>query len=295
VVQVMDSATYSDPPDFTAVRDCTLQAAEEQRPYLKLNNFWRFTSDAPGAELTLDGLWIGTWSAARSVVLATSGTHDFAQVTLRACTLDPGGEDAGGAELPPVSLIIEGHVGTLVVDQCVLSSIQLKNASSSVDHLVLRDSMIHARLPGTIPLQLPACHLEMQRCTVLGPSLDALTIVVERLEASDVLVAGLVQVSDTQSGCFRFSARTQASIVPHPYRSAMVDDLPRLFASRRFGDPHYLNLSQTAPKEISRGAENGREMGCFAGADLPVKEDSLRAKIEEFMPFGRLPNLLIEN
>jgi hypothetical protein len=83
--------------------------------------------------------------------------------------------------------------------------------------------------------------------------------------------------------------------VPHPYRSHLVDDLSRLFASRRFGDPHYAQLSPAAPPELERGAENGSEIGAFCSAVAPVKRDGLRSKMDEYMPFGRMPNFIAEN
>jgi hypothetical protein len=294
-ILIPDSATYLNPADFAAVQSVSVQAAEEQRPYVRLTSFWHFASGKPGAELRLDGLWIGTQTESRALVLEGSGTNDFAEVILRTCTLDPGGEDAIGTALPPVYLLIDGHVDRLVIEGCILSSIQIKNAQSSVDHLILRDSILHARIGGTVPIHLPTCSLEMERCTVLAPELDDPAIVVERLEASECLIAGIVQVSDRQSGCFRFSARAAGSLVPRPYRCCLVEDLSRVFASRRFGDPDYLQLAPCAPAEIARGGEHGGEMGCYAQAALALKQEGLAAKLDEYMPFGRVANLMFEN
>ena len=40
--------------------------------------------------------------------------------------------------------------------------------------------------------------------------------------------------------------------------------------------------------------ENGSEMGVYNELLDPIKRDGLRAKIEEFMPFGLLPHFLFE-
>lgn len=296
VAQVVDSATYVNPPDQMSLKKCTVRAAKDQRPYLRLTNFWRLSAAVNNAEVTLDGLWIGTRRIPRSVVLQSSAPgFNFEKVTLRYCTLDPGGADANGVQLPPVSLVIDCFVEELVIERCILSDIHLEGENSGINRLVIRDSIVHAQTAGIVPINLATAHLTIERCTVLAPSLAAQAVNVERIDASQTLVAGIVQVADAQSGCFRFSARAEGSPVPHPYRSQIITDLPGLFATRCFGDPHYLQLSPTAPTEISRGAQDGCEMGAFNSSIVPVKLDGLRAKIDEFLPFGRLPNLIIEN
>jgi hypothetical protein len=229
------------------------------------------------------------------VLQAKDATCGFQQVALSYCTLDPGGEDANGAVLPPVALVISCFVEELVVERCILSSIRLDGSQAGVQRLILRDSIVHASAAGVIPIHLPACHVEMERCTVVAPGLSDGALEVERLDASDSVVAGRMQISDTQSGCFRFSARGAGSSAPHPYRSVVLEDLPRLFASRRFGDPNYMRLSEVAPGALLRGSEQGSHMGAFCSAALPIKLDSLETKIDEFMPFGRLPHVIFEN
>jgi hypothetical protein len=53
-------------------------------------------------------------------------------------------------------------------------------------------------------------------------------------------------------------------------------------------------LSETAPEKLYRGAENGSEIGAFCNLINPIKTDSLRNKIEEYMPFGLIPILIKE-
>jgi hypothetical protein len=295
VAQIRDSASYANPPDQLSLSNWTLRAAKDQRPYLRLTNFWRLKAGGSNAELTLDGLWIGTRSIPRSVVLESATPRaDFERVTLRHCTLDPGGEDANGARLPPVTLVIDGSVEELVIEGCILAGIHLQGENSRVTRLIMRDSMVHTQTEGAVPINVPTAHLEMERCTVLASDLSARAVNVERIDASNTLVAGTIQVADAQSGCFRFSASAKGSLLPRQYRSFDLVD-PALFASRRFGDPEYLQLSPTAPPGVRRGADNGCEMGAFCSAIVPVKLDGLLAKIDEYLPFGRLPNLIIEN
>jgi hypothetical protein len=66
------------------------------------------------------------------------------------------------------------------------------------------------------------------------------------------------------------------------------------FTSRRFGDPGYAQLSETAPESILRGAENRSEIGAFSRLLSPIKLDDLKAKVNEFMPFGLIAQYINE-
>lgn len=295
-VRVEDSSSFVDPPDQLALQNTIIRAAEEQRPYLRLNNFWRFGAAINNAQLSLDGLWIGTHTTPRSVVLQTStAAANFDTVHLRFCTLDPGGEDANNVALPPVTLLIDGYVDTLIIENSILAEIKLQNANSVVKNLVLQDSIVHARTSGHVAINLPTTYLQAIRSTVVAPRLTDTAIIIERIDAEAVLVAGLVVASDQQTGCFRFSAAADGSVLPHPYRSVSLSIGENIFASQRFGEPNYLQLSAVANKNLLTGGENGTEIGVYASAILPIKASSLVTKIEEFMPFGRVPNLMIEN
>ena len=286
---VVDSATYHDPPDQPAVHDSGLLAQEGERPYLLLRtSHWRFTADGTNRLLRLDGLWVGA-SHPHSVVLE----GNFEQVMLRYCTFDPGGRDALGASLPPVILEVRGFVEELMVERCILAAIRVAGTHGDIGRIVLSDSIVDASSGPAI--DAPHAQLVVRRSTLIGPGIGQLAVNVEWLDASDTLIAGQANVTDTQSGCFRFSARGPESRVPYPYESHVVDDMARIFAMRRFGDPHYATLSPAAPPELSSGAENGSEIGAFASLIAPIRMASLSAKVEEFLPFGRLPNFILEN
>jgi hypothetical protein len=291
VAQVQDSRNYLDPQNQLAVLDCTVRAAEDQRPYVVLNaKDWRLGAAAANARLRLHGLWLGA-RAAR--VLRLEG--NFERVQLRYMSLDPGGVDAMGGALPEVVLVIAGFVEKLVIDRCILAGVRLQGAGASLERLILRDSIVHARAAGAVALDVGTASVRMARTTVIAATLADVALRAELLDATDSLVAGIVRIANTQAGCFRFSARAPGSAVPHPYRSHVVDDMPRLFASLRFGDPRYAQLSPVAPPKLERGAENGSEIGASCGALAPIQRDGLRAKVDEYMPFGRLPNFIIEN
>ena len=176
------------------------------------------------------------------------------------------------------------------------------DAGASLGRLELRDSIAQPALPGGV-LALGETQMSIDRSTVLG-GVDAW-----RLWSSDSLYAGVVDVVDTQGGCFRFSAADAASIghVPHPYESAFFADASALFVSTTFGDPGYASLTD-APEaalqasaddsdglaSIHTGASNDGEMGAFNALLRPLKLRALRAKVDEYMPFGLLPAFVNE-
>lgn len=289
IAQLEDSATYPTPPDQPALHDCTIRAAEGHRPYLRLTNPWRLTASGTGRALRLDGLWVGG-AAGTDVHL----DGDFDLVTLRYCTLDPGGTDALGNGLAPCRLVIHGLIEHLHLERCILPAIELATVAAELRQLSLVDCVIDATQPGVPGIAAPRSVVSLTRCTVIGSSLAAIALDVERLDATDSIIAAMADVTNLQEGCFRFSARGPGSRVPRPFASAEVLELPGLFASRRFGDPHYASLSPRAPEGLTHGSEEGGEMGVGCSLRNPVKAASLRTKLDEYLPFGRLPAILME-
>jgi len=284
VTQLEDSATYGPIGDKLQVRDLTLQAANQQRPYVRLESNWVLNTGAGNqeSELLLDGLWLG---AAGNFAVILRG--DYERVTIRSCTFDPGGSDADGNVIPPVPLVIEANVEELVIEQSIMGPIRT-HAGGDVARLVVEDSIVQSQVHGVAALALPAGEARMNRVTVFGE------VDVHRLWASEALLVGRVDVTDTQAGCFRFSAAPRGSRLPRPYQSHWIAASGHLFTSRRFGQPGYAQLSEAAPPELLRGAENGSEIGAFSALLNPVKLDSLLAKVAEYSPFGLIPIVIPE-
>ncbi len=138
----------------------------------------------------------------------------------------------------------------------------------------------------------------MRSVTVFGE------VEVEWLDASETLITGFTNVTNTQEGCFRFSAVLERqdplnpasphSRVPHPYESYFVREFDGAFTSLIFGQPGYAQLAESAPEFLRRGAENKSEIGAFSSLLNPIRLDSLRAKVEEFAPFGLLQVYVFE-
>jgi hypothetical protein len=208
-------------------------------------------------------------------------------VVVRWSTLDPGGADLDGAVLHPVPIFVEGQVDELVIDHSIAARVATR-AGGVIDAIVIADSILDASAPASGPaIALTPGTVTLRRTTVLG------AVDVERLDASEALITELVDVTDTQAGCFRFSSAPPGSRLPHPYRWVPWRGGP-VFSSTRFGDAGYTWLAASAPSDLRRGAENGGEIGVWNAALVPIKEESLRRKVEEYLPFGLNPMLIRE-
>jgi hypothetical protein len=286
VTQIDDSLTYRPISDKLAVRNMAVVAANQQRPYLFLETNWVLnTGEFEDSTLLLDGLWIGTESSNRIILRG-----DYQTVTMRNLTLDPGGLKGGhgSSMLPAINLIIEASVELLIIESCITGPIRIEG-DGYVEKIIIKDSVIQSIVNAVPALSLSDAELHLERVTVIG------NISAQNLWATDSLIVGTGDIFDTQSGCFRFSAAKKISRLPRQYRSVWIENMASLFTSKRFGDPGYLQLSENTPDSISRGAENGSEMGAYNQLINPIKFEGLRTKIEEYMPFGLLPVYIFES
>lgn len=293
VAEITDSANYTPIDDRDEITELEFRAANRERPYLRLTHDWLLdTTPNTESELTIDGLWIGANPGFSIRLLG-----DYEVVTLRHLTLDPGGIDAAGNPIPNVPLSIRGNVEKLVIENSIVGPIHVDGAGE-LTTLEIRDSIVDGRNSIAPAILVPAGIVLMRRTTVFGE------VEVELLDASEALITGLTTVTNTQEGCFRFSAVLERrdpldptsthSRVPHPYESYFVDQFNATFTSTVFGQPGYAQLAESAPEFLRRGAENTSEIGAFSSLLNPILFDSLRAKVEEFAPFGLLPVYIFE-
>jgi hypothetical protein len=184
-----------------------------------------------------------------------------------------------------------------VIENSIVGPIRV-DGGGELTTLEIRDSIVDGQISAEPAISVPAGRVFMQRVTVFGE------VEVEWLDATEVLITGLTTVTNTQEGCFRFSAVLERedplnpasthSRVPHPYESYFVKEFNAVFTSRVFGHPGYAQLAESAPEFLRRGAENTSEIGAFSSLLNPILFDSLRAKVEEFAPFGLLPVYIFE-
>lgn len=285
-----DNYTYivDDVSDFI---NLTFQAAnlaqggdDRLRPYLRRavteGSSWLFTPNNHDAELTLEGLWIG----GGPLVLV----GDFAKVTIRHCTLDPGGTRADDSTLDPALLIVRGGIiRELIIESSIVNGIS-RELGGEVLELTIRDSIAASTDP-TASIDLPFTALNIERTTLDLP-LRGL-----RIDADALLATKPVIVSDTQHGCIRYSVIGDGSQAPPIFEGEAKGIVDANFISHRFGDPGFFVLAEEADPLLAEGAENGSELGGYSSFLWPVKLSSLRAKIDEFIPIGRIPVLIREN
>lgn len=272
VATLEDSLIYRPPVATTSFQSLWVQAADGERPFVDMGAAWTFASLAPNAELTLDGLWLG---GGNPVVLQ----GDFATVTIRRCTFD-GSSIAGDG----VTLRVEGNIGRLTIERCLLGPIDVR-PTAVVPSIEVSESVIDGDDPDVTAgraIDADRSTLDLRGVTALGQVLAV------RLWADDVLATGRVTITDVQSGCFRFSAAPDGSRVPHPYESTMTPP-GILFTTREQGMAAYAQLRAGLTDVIGRGAQDGSELGAFAHLRQPISFDSLRTKVSEYLPFGLLP------
>jgi hypothetical protein len=279
---ITDSKTYI-VPDVAFFTDLTLQSASQQRPYLRRHaaegTMWVFGTDVVDAKLTLEGLWYGGGT------LVLRG--DYARVTIRHCTLDPGGTRADDSVLLPAPIVIMDHVDELIVEHSIIAGV-VTSGTGTVASLILRDSIVQSSDPAA-KINLPGAELTFERSTIAVETIGL------RINASEIVAQRPIDVLDHQRGCVRYSVIAPLSHTPPVYHGSVEEVRPSYFVSQRFGDPGYHVLSETAPELLLRGAENGSEIGAYAKLTNPLKLDSLRAKVHEFLPFGRVAAFIREN
>ncbi len=287
VTQIENSLTYDVSITKLSIQDVVLQAKNGQRPYLRLTaNLVLGTGANLNAKLALDGLWLGSDATPRDIVLR----GDYECVVVRNCTLDPGDTkpDLAGNPIHPVRLVVEGAVEKLFIESSIVGPV-LTQGAGVVTELFVSDSIVQSVDATVLAIDLNAGVAEVKRTTLFGNA------ELHRLFASELLATGVLTVTDTQNGCFRFSAARECSQVPRRFESLLFpDDARHWFSSRRFGQPGFGQLSETAPEALRRGAENKSEIGAFSQLINPILQDSLRVKVEEYMPFGLIPIFINE-
>lgn len=240
------------------------------------------------SELILDGLLI------EGSIMIKSRIGRF---RLSDCTLAPnkGGlyvcKNAHGSSIEMQSSIC----GPIDIDKnCRFSSIQICDSIIDGGH--------------TAAISAQAADVRIVASTVLGRT-AALA-----LQADSSIFTGEVEVKRPQAGCIRFCyLPVESSLNSDPpgqsdlismrrYRcqpdeaikkaatpeekEAVKKSVAPSFRSTRFGHPGFCQLSTGTPEEISKGSEDGSEMGVFSGIMQPQREADLRECLDEYLPFG---------
>ncbi|MET8744864.1 hypothetical protein [Streptomyces sp. NPDC004728] len=305
IVEITHSGAYQEQLDFDLDPGdrFELRAAEGARPVIRLLDWYSNRPDAlnvravpedcaPGERprIVLDGLLV----AGRGINV----TGPMGAVVVRHSTLVPGWslepECAPHSPDEP-SIVLERTTACLQIEDSVLGTIEVIGDEVSEEPLDihLRDSILDATGPDREALSAPDCRhahavLHIHRSTVIG---EVHTHAVRIAENS--VFTGRLHVARRGIGCMRFSSVPAGSRTPRRYRC--LPDLTGpggaakvrpLFTSERYGTPWYGELAERCAEEIRRGAEDGAEMGAFHDLYRPQREDSLRARLAEYVPAG---------
>lgn len=159
--EITDSVTYPNPGDLAVSAAAIIRAAPDRRPLLRWSPRAAWTiNGAPGATLVLQGMHL------QGADIRLTGAFD--SVRLRMVTIDPGSSGAAdapptlfrdavdGLSLAPCRLLVEGQVGELILDRCIVGPIRTIGAGT-IAELRIADSIVQSiptREPGDPPVEL---------------------------------------------------------------------------------------------------------------------------------------------
>jgi len=279
IITILDSGVYAAETLLIKLpknSQLVIQAADGQRPVLRLEKALVVENKPGGGSLALGGLYIdGRCELANPVNLGVS--H---------CTLMPYGISAAqeAGSMPALQVAIDHSiVGPLRLP----AGCQGLSASASILEGGAGAAIAGAHAGG------PGPALDLQDVTIFGP-VHARQV----RQATGVIFGGILRVEDLDSGLVSFSYVPPGSRTPRrescqppaeresPDGRAAGEAAAPVFTSTRFGDPAYAQLGVSAPGTIRRGAPDGGEMGAFHDLFLVQRQDNLNAILDEFMPFG---------
>lgn len=324
VIEVTRSLAYEEAVEFAVGpgERLELRAADGARPALRLLDWNADRPDAllirgtgpadqPGGQVVLDGLLIAGGG------LNVSGP--LGSLVIRHCTLVPGWsleQHCHPVNPEEPSIVLERTTACLQIEHSILGTILVIADEVAADPVPVHiaDSILDATAPDRAALSAPDRQhayavLHSHRSTVIG-EVHAHAIQI----ASDSIFDGPVSVARRGIGCLRFSYVPSGSRTPRRFqcqpdqvfaasrgeaehgerdpaglrtsREAAGSRVRPVFTSVRYGTPGYGQLAAGCATEISRGAEDGTEMGAFHDLFQPQREDNLITRLAEFSPAG---------
>ncbi len=320
IIEILDNEVYGGNIDIVipagspieGERKLTIQAADGKRPVLRtVGTFEATVEDTPEDEgdvfpalsVNLNGL----------LIEGAIELGDNVKLIVEHCTFVPGHslEEDGSPTYPDRDSVVvaEGAFDVeVVISKSVVGPIRLPHNSRS---LLIQDSIVDASkvedverpaIAADDAADEPGPPTTIERTTVFGD-----VYVKELTLASEVIFSSPVRAERTQAGCARFSYLPLGSETPRRYRcqpdlalenitNSTEEKLIRTrlapsFTSIHYGEPAYAQLAARSAEELRTGAEDGSEMGAFCHLKQPQREQNLRIRLEEYLPFGLAPGL----
>jgi hypothetical protein len=303
LIVAADWPTVFDASTTTSQRKPGQFVPEELRPYLQgdISVLGTAGSSKNPGRLVLNGFLI---EGAMNVLEGNLG-----ELHLSHCTLVP---TKGDLSVNPSSDETKRNSSLQVyLERSIVGDMNLPD---SVPFLHIRESIIDGSI-----LALGS-QLEIEASTMLG------TTKAKTLEASNSIFIDSLTIERRQTGCVRFCFVPEGSITPRRYRcqpdleiavrsQQLEQDLARKlspaehnaleaevrawlvpsFTLTVYGQPAYGQLSLRCPQQITKGAEDGAEMGVFKFLMQPQREANLRIVLEEYLRVGLEAGLFYES
>ncbi|SEM71456.1 phage tail protein [Nitrosomonas marina] len=135
-------------------------------------------------------------------------------------------------------------------------------------------------------IQAARGRVKLAYCTVLESTLS------EYLLASDCIFLGLIHrhhlpdLSPPEQHCLRYSRIARNQDAGNMRLIHTTRDLP-VMLSKRFGDRSSGVLHPATPRTITRGAEDGTEMGAYHSEYLSFLADAVVEKLRDYLPLDK--------
>lgn len=311
IIRIRDSRSYAEalaiePADGAFI---AIEAADGERPHLRLTAPLDIGGDHDSATVTLGGLLIegritigGSLGRLRLIhttlvpgqTIAQPGPPQPAQPSVSAAMTRADGSPANSELRLEAAfsimgrLRLPGHAEALILLDCAVDS----------------GGGIAISGPGANSFG-PAARIE--RSTVRG------AVRLRQIDlGTDSIFDGPVTVARQQVGCLRFCYVPPASVTPRRYRcqpdlaqrkaleaagpltpaqaQALRDEIALrvrpTFTSDTYGQPAWLQLHRRAAAEIAAGSADGADMGVWCHLKQPQREANLRLRLEEYLPLG---------
>jgi len=323
LIRITDNRTYEEALSIEPADGhwLALEAADAARPHLRLTGPLSITGTHKDATLTLSGLLIegavhldgelGRLRILHSTLTPGRGIAETDPPTPVPTPVSPSLQVNSGTPGDPHNEDLRLEIAFSIV-----GPLRIPEHAKGIWVLdSILDGVNTSAIAAPASADQPGPPVWLERVTLLGPS-----FVKEIVYGSEVLFDSPVVAERTQAGCLRFSFLAEGSHTPQRYRcqpdlriAAEIEEaetqakaagspfgdpehtaigarvrtwLVPTYSSRRYGQPEYVQLHLSCPREIRTGAEDGSEMGAFCHLKQPQREANLRLRLEEYLPFG---------
>ena len=311
-----------------------LRAAQRVRPVVRLIDWQTDLPDAltvtlgEASRIVLDGLLVtgrpvrvqGRIEQGRSADVC--GAH----VVIRHSTLVPGwalGGDCRPKRPGEASLELNHVRANVTIDHSIVGTIRINEDRVRLDPLpvCITDSIIDSTSDKRQAIGAPGDGIAHATLTMHDTTVFGIVDVHAVQLAENSLFTGCVNVARRQIGCVRYCYVPPGCRTPRRYhcepdgviarvKARMADSDPEQvaleiagealrvrpqFTSRRYGTPAYAQLARDCAPEITRGADDGSEMGAYHDLFQPQREANLQERLAQFTPAGMNVAILFAN